>query len=195
MRHNLSEINNIIKDRRTIYPIQFSERKVHKEIITNLINNAIWAPNHGMTQPWRFQVFQGDALKRLSQFLGDYYESFTPKEKYKEVKHKKILARPLQSSAIIVVGMKRDPKGKIRELEEIGAVACAIQNMYLTAAAYGLGAFWSSPGMMYTEEFANYFGMKSPDRVLGLVYLGYPKAEWPRGQRKPIDQCTKWIDE
>jgi len=148
-----------------------------------------------MTQPWRFKVYTGDARNRLSKFLGEYYESYTPKESYKEMKHKKIINRPLQASAVIVVGMKRDPRGKIREIEEIGAVACAIQNIYLTATTYGLGAFWSSPAMMYTPEFVDHFGMGPEDKILGLIYLGYPKEEWPKGQRKPIDQCTEWIDE
>ena len=194
MRHNLSEINNIIKDRRTIYPEQFSDRKIHKEIITNLLNNAVWAPNHGMTQPWRFQVFMEEGRKELSDFLYQFYKDHMPKEDYKALKHDRFRDRPLRSSAVIAVGMKRDPKEKIREIEEIEAVACAIQNIYLTATAYGIGTFWSSPRMLYYPEIKPFFDMGEKDKMLGLLYLGYPEGEWPTGQRKPIDQCTVWRD-
>ena len=75
MRYNLSEITDIIKDRRSIKPEAFSARKVHKEIITNVLNNALWAPTHGMTQPWRFKVFTGDARKRLGDFAAENYRA------------------------------------------------------------------------------------------------------------------------
>ena len=69
MRHNLSEINEVIKDRRTIYPETYSDRKVHKEQIELLLNNALWAPTHGMTQPWRFKVFMDAPKKELKDLL------------------------------------------------------------------------------------------------------------------------------
>ena len=57
MKYNLSEITDLIKNRRTIYPEQYSDRKIHKEQIEVLLNNAIWAPSHGLTQPLAFKVF------------------------------------------------------------------------------------------------------------------------------------------
>ena len=69
MKYNLSEVRDLIKDRRTIYPIQFSERKVHKEIIEELLNSAIWAPTHGMSQSWRFRVYREEGLQKLTDLL------------------------------------------------------------------------------------------------------------------------------
>ena len=74
MKYNLSEITEVIKNRRTIYPEMYSSRKVHKEIIEDLLNNAIWAPTHGNTQPWRFKVFMGFGLNRLSEFQSNLYQ-------------------------------------------------------------------------------------------------------------------------
>ncbi len=193
MRHNLSEINNIIKDRRTVYPEQFSDRQVHKEIITNIIQNATWAPTHGMTQPWQFKVFVNEGLQKLADFLGSFYKANVPSDIYKEMKFKKLSTRPLLAPAVIAVGMKRDPKKSIPEIEEIEAVACAIQNMYLTATAYGIGAFWASPKIIYNPKINDFFGLGEKDKLIGLIFLGYPKDEWPKGQRKPIDQCTEWV--
>ena len=79
MRYNLSEITDIIRDRRTIYPEQYSTRKVHKEQIELLLNNAIWAPSHGLTQPWRFIVLQEGSLLDLSETLGRAYLNNIPR--------------------------------------------------------------------------------------------------------------------
>lgn len=195
MRYNLSEITEIIKDRRTIYPEFFSDRKVHKEQIERILNNAIWAPTHGMTQPWRFQVFMEEGKDKLGQFMKALYLQKIPKEEQSEIKLNRMTDRPKRASAIIVVNMERQKEERIPEIEEIEAVACAVQNMYLTCTAYGLGGFWSTPKLIYTKEMNDFLGLGEKDRCLGLFYVGYPAQEWPKGQRKPIEYVTKWITE
>ncbi len=192
MKYNLSEITAVIKDRRTIYPEQFSARKVHKEQIELLLNNAIWAPTHGMTQPWRFKVFMDDAKQRLGEFLTSMYLDFVPSEKQNEVKLARMTSRPAMASAVIAVCMERQESEIIPEIEEVEAVACAVQNMYLTSTAYGLGCFWSTPKFIYTAKMDAFLGLKEKDKCLGLIYIGYPQAEWPKGQRKPIEYVTEW---
>ena len=192
MKYNLSEITDVIKNRRTIYPKFFSSRKVHKEIVEHLLNNATWAPTHGNTQPWKFQVYMGDSREKLSKNLGELYQLLTPKELYNEGKFKKISSRPFLSSVAIVVSMKRGDNEKIPEIEEVEAVACAIQNMCLTATAYGLGSFWSSPKIIYTPEMNKFLKLNPEDKCLGVLYVGYPSIDWPKGQRKPIEYLTEW---
>ncbi len=195
MRHNLSEITAIIKDRRTIYPEFFSDRQVHKEQIEQLLNNAIWAPTHGMTQPWRFQVFMGEGKTKLGEFLRDLYLKKIPVDEQKEIKLNRMTDRPRRASAVIAVNMERQKEERIPEIEEVEAVACAVQNMYLTCTAYGLGGFWSTPKLIYTPEMNEFLGLGEKDKCLGLFYVGYPNQEWPKGQRKPIEYLTKWITE
>ena len=196
MRYNLSEINELIRNRRTIFPEQFSERKVHKEQIEVMLNNAQWAPTHGNTQPWRFHVFTEDGLSTLSQFLGAAYLKLTPEEQQNDAKLGKLIRRPLLSSAVIAVSMKRQAEEKIMEIEEIEAVACAIQNMHLTCTAYGIGGFWSTPKLIYTKEINEFLNLEEKDKCLGLFYIGYPAIEWPtNSHRKPIEYNTKWINQ
>ena len=109
MRYNLSEITAIIRDRRTIYPEQYSNRKIHKEQIELLLNNAVWAPTHGMTQPWRFIVFQDNALNELSEALGGIYLAETPKEKQLDSKLGKLMSRPKMASAVVAIQRQRTP--------------------------------------------------------------------------------------
>ena len=194
MKYNLSEITEIIKNRRTIYPQFYSSRKVHKEIIEHLLQNATWAPTHGMTQPWRFKVFTEKSRKTLSDTLSMLYKQLTPTENFREDKFAKMQARPFQASAVIVAYMKRGDNPKIPEIEEISSVACAIQNLCLTATAYGIGSFWSTPKIIYTKEMNDFLKINDEDKCMGIIYLGYPNDEWPKGQRKPIEYLTEWYN-
>ncbi len=193
MRFNLSEINELIRERRTIYPEQFKDRKVHKEQIDLILNNAQWAPTHGNTQPWRFKVFSDEGRTKLSDFLSQTYLKLTPKDKQEDAKLTKLLTRPKIASVVIAVCMKRQESERIAEIEEIEAVACAIQNMHLTCTAYGLGAFWATPNLIYTKEMNDFLGIGDKDKCLGLFYIGYPNIEWPKAHRKPIEYTTEWI--
>ena len=192
MRFNLSEINELIRERRTIFPEQFSDREVHKEQVEVILNNAQWAPTHGNTQPWRFKVFMNEGRVELSDFLAKTYLALTPAEKQNDKKLAKLLTRPNKASVVIAVCMKRQQEEKILELEEIEAVACAIQNMHLTCTAYGLGGFWSTTKLIYTEEMNKFLGLSDKDKCLGLFYIGYPSIEWPKSHRKPLEYTTEW---
>lgn len=192
MKYNLSEVLDLIKNRRTIYPEQFSKRKVHEEQIEQIINSAIWAPTHGKTQPWRFTVFTNDGLNKLADFLSSTYLAITPESEQNDLKLAKLINRPSQASVVIAVHMKRQESLKIPRDEEYAAVAAAIQNMLLTATAYGLGSFWSTPKVIYTPEALRFFDLDEADACVGLIYLGYPEGEWPKGQRKPIEYLTEW---
>jgi nitroreductase len=193
MRYNLSEITEVIKNRRTVYPENFSKRKVHKEIVQNLLNNAIWAPNHGLTQPWRFKVFQNQPLKDLIDFYAETYKKITPD--FVEAKYEKFKARKEKSSVVIAIIAETDTNPKIPELEDIEAVACAVQNIQLSCTAYGLGSFWATGKPSYSDEIRDYLKLEINQKCLGFLYIGYVEGDWPKSRRKPIEYCTEWIEE
>lgn len=195
MKYNLSEITEVIKNRRSIIPENFSTRKVHREIVENVLSNGTWAPTHAMTQPWRFKVFLGDGMKKLEDFLPELYQKSTSEEAFSQKKYDKLLARMQEVSVVVAICMERDRTEKIPEIEEVEAVACAVQNMYLTCTAYGVGGFWSSPKFIYTDEMKSFLGLEAQDKCLGLFYMGYPKEEWPKSHRKPLEYVTEWIVE
>ncbi len=192
MKYNLSEITEVIQNRRSIAPENYSSRKVHREIVANVLSNAIWAPTHGMTQPWRFKVYQGKKVTELMNYLASLYEQKNPGEAFSARKFEKIKKRGETVSTVVVLCMARDPEEKIPEVEEIEAVACAVQNMYLTCTAYGIGGFWSSPRFIYSDEMREYLDLGEKDRCLGLFYMGYPEIDWPKSHRKPLEYVTEW---
>jgi nitroreductase len=192
MKYNLSEITDLIKDRRTIYPEQFSDRKIHKEQVEHILNNAIWAPTHGNTQPWRFTVFMDESRQDLADILGKLYLEETPVDKQNDMKLAKMITRPMKSSVAIAINMKRDETGKIAEIEEIEAIACAVQNMHLTCTAYGIGGFWATPKVISSPKMNEFLKIGETDKCLGIFYMGYPAEQWPKGQRRPIEYLTEW---
>lgn len=195
MKHSVSEITEVIRDRRTVYPKDYSGREVHREMIELMLTNATWAPTHGLTQPWRFTVFMGAARERLATFLGETYRATTAPEKFVQGKLDNLTQRPLQSSAVIGIGMVRDPRGRINERDELLAVACAVQNMHLTCTAYGLGGFWATGGPMTGTAMRDFLGLGPDGQALGLFHVGYPGIEWPKSHRRPLETVTTWLSE
>jgi len=181
----LAAANALIRRRRTIKPVDMSVRAVDNLLLATILENASWAPTHGMTEPWRFFVFTGDSRRRLADFLQATYDQLTPPDQVRPDKREKLGHQPLMAPVIIAVGMRRDPSEKIAEIEEVEAVACAVQNMHLTASALGMAAFWSTPPLIYSDEMRAWLGLESAaDKCLGLFYLGWPKSDdWPEGAR------------
>lgn len=192
MKHSLSDIKALIQDRRTIKPEDFKPRKVLDDQLKEILNSARWAPTHGMTEPWHFVIFQENALIDLGRFMADTYHHTTSSEEFNQKKFDKLLNRPQLSSVVIAICMKRQEIEKIPEIEEIEAVACAVQNMHLTATAYGLGGYWSSGAVCYSEEMKTFLNLQPKDKCLGLFYLGYPNIDWPKKHRKPLEYKTEW---
>lgn len=193
MKFNLTEIQDLIKTRRTIFPEQFSTRKVHREQIEKMLESANWAPNHGQTEPWRFKVYLGDAVAPFLHTCAEFYKESSTPETFAQPKYDRFLERGNKTSALILVWMKRQESGKIPEVEEVMATACAVQNLMLIATAYGIGSFWSSPKFMYAQHFADCFHLGAEDQCLGIIYLGYPEGEWPSGKRNIWLNKVEWI--
>ena len=89
--------------------------------------------------------------------------------------------------------MNRQKSEKIPEIEEIEAVACSVQNMMLTAAAYEICSFWGSGGITYTEELKEFLGLEAKDRCLGYLYLGYSDNPTTHSRRSPIQEKVEWF--
>ena len=193
--YDTSEIRRLIRSRRSVFPAQYSGEVIEKEIIEEILENANWAPTHKFSEPWRFTVFSGDGLRKLADFMSELYKKVTFENgSFDEGKYEKLKNKPLISSHIVAIGMKRDKLERVPEIEEIEAVACAVQNMYLTATAHGIGCYWGSGGVTYFEEAKSFFNLGKKDKLLGFMFFGIPKSELQSGRRKPIHEKVKWVE-
>ena len=135
--------NALVKARRSVFPDQFEHgKRVPDEIIRQIVENATWAPNHGQMEPWNFTVFTGDGLKTLAGFQSELYKKDAGAD-FNEGKYVKLQQQPLKASHVISIGMKRTTTKRIPETEDIAAVACAVQNIYLSVTAYGQASYKS----------------------------------------------------
>jgi nitroreductase len=184
-------INQLIRSRRSIFPKMYNDQPVDRAIIEQLLENANWAPTHRLTEPWRFKVFTGESLQSLGEFLAASYQATTPEEKFSERKFLKKKKSPQQAAAVIAICMQRDPEERVPEWEEIASVAAAVQNMWLTCTAYGLGSYWSSPKAI--EQSGDFLQLKEGERCLGFFYVGAYDPIDLDSPRKPVSDKTQWI--
>lgn len=195
MSFTLDQVSELIRNRRSIKPASMDPAKpLDRPTLLTLLENATWAPTHGMTEPWRFRVFEGEAREALAETLQRLYREVTPAAEQREDKYAKLRDAALQAPTIIACSMQRGGVAKIPVQEEIEAVACALQNLMLSASAIGLGSFWSSPPLLESEGFKTWLGLGSQDQCVALIYLGWPKegSSWPTSVRKPVTECVSW---
>jgi len=178
------------RTRRTVKPPQMDgAREVSRDLLCEMLEDAHWAPTHGLTQPWRFHVFTGDSRALLADTLQALYDKITPPAEAKPDKRAKLRDNPLAAPVVIAVAAYVEPGGKISELDELCATACAVQNLTLSAHQHGLVSFWATPPVASSPGFLATLGLDSAHRSLGLVFLGYPKdGVIPKSTRLPLDQ-------
>lgn len=187
-------ISNNIRFRRSIFPKMYSGEQVPEEVIKEMLENANWAPTHKFTEPWRFTVFSGDGLRKLADHLAETYKKHAEaNNEFDSIKHEKFKTKALLCSHVISLGMKRN--SSIPEFEEVSAVACAAQNMMLTASSHAVGCYWTTGGFQFYDEAKYFFGLEQEDKLLGFLFIGIPKKDLkaPKGFRKPIEDKVQWV--
>ena len=194
METGFQYFNELVKNRRSVFPQQFVPSKaVAHEIIQQIMTNATWAPNHGNTEPWLFTVFSGNGLQKFAELQSDLYKNEAG-ENFVEEKYIKLQQQPLLASHIIAIGIKRTTTKRIPEIEDIEAVACAVQNIYLSVTAYGLGGYCTTGGITYMENAKYLFGLEAEDKLLGFFYIGHIAVPSPAAKRKSIDEKVIWVN-
>ena len=195
---NLAEaFERIAGTRRSVYPKDYLPGRVEDEVVMKMLELAHRAPTHKRTEPWRFTVFTGEGLKKLAEFQAACYKKVTEANNtYKEDRYQNLLVKPMESSHIIAVGMKRDEGSGLPEWEELGAVFCAVENIYLAATAFGVGCYLSTGGITNFEEAKEFFGLGPQDRLCGFIHIGRTviyESALPQSPRKPLSEKMKWI--
>jgi nitroreductase len=159
------DVEQAIRTRRT-HKVYGAE-PVPRETLEELFELARWAPNHNLTNPWRFRVLGPDALERLKRAAGP------------EAAVKLDRAPTLVAAAAVQTG---DP---IADAEDRDAAACACYIVLLAAHERGLGGYWRTPAVLRTPEGRAAVEVGDDERVLGLLHLGPPRQEKEPPPRLP----------
>jgi len=168
---------------------------VPKELVERILGSAVHAPNHKLTEPWRFHVFMGRGRGELARARAEIArlqaeaEGESPEMAAGRIsrERKKAFRAPVIIAVVCEAG-----RDEIETLENYAACACAVQNMQLTAHALGLAAMWRTGPAAYHDHMREFFGLKEGDRVVAHLYVGYPDmGERPR-RRQPATEKTIW---
>lgn len=187
----LAALRSVIEGRRTIG--KFLPGQPPRELIEEVLESATWAPNHRLTEPWRFVVLAGEAREELGRFMGAQNAAKFPDDAERaEFERAKGERKALRSPVVIAVGVEPGQASNVEEIEEIAAVAAAAQNMLLTAHALGLGAKWSSGAIIHDPAVKTWLGLSERASILGFIYIGYPAMTSQRSMRTPSAELTDW---
>lgn len=183
----------IIRARRSTKPGDMNSKKIDNTVIQQLLELADWAPTHGQTEPWRFRVYENEAVHTFCFDHAEMYKANTATDKFTKAKYDKLLHTGDLVSHIIVVYMKRTENTGIPVAEEFAAVAAAVQNILLGAAAQDIAVLWSTGGMAHHPAMKNYGGLNADDIIVGLLYLGYTDEPVKEGKRNiPLSDKIEW---
>jgi nitroreductase len=160
-----------------------------REHIEQIIHAGTRAPDHGRLRPWRFTVLEGEARTRLGNAMAEVLKAKFPDAQPAELDAER--RKPLRAPTIIVVAAKIAPS-KIPEIEQVTAVAAAVQNMFLAAHALGYGAMWKTGGIAYNATIKAMFGLAPEDHIVALLYLGTATIPGPLVEA-PVDQLVSWM--
>jgi nitroreductase len=191
--NNFSKLEEIVINRRSTKPTAFNGQTIDDHQIRQLLELANWAPSHGLTEPWRFIVYSGPAVREFCHQQAEQYRQITPPDKFAAAKYEKQAHNGDLASHLILVYMQRGTNPNIPALEEICATAAAADNILLGAQALGIAVLWSTGGTVLQPVMKEYLGLGPEDSILGLLYLGYTEEPQRPGKRTPISEKTKWI--
>ncbi len=168
------ELADIIRSRRTHKA--YDGRPVDRETLDELFDLARWAPNHNLTNPWRFRVLGPAALERLKRASGP--ES----------------APKLDRAPTLVVASARQTGDPVADEEDFAAAAAAVYIVLLAAHERGLGGYWRTPAILRDAAGRQACGVPDDERVLGLLHLGTALGERPVPDRAPLDEIRQYLD-
>jgi nitroreductase len=169
------ELEQAIRTRRTHKA--YAPEPVDRETLDALFELARWAPNHHVTNPWRFRVVGPQALERLKEATGDI-----------------VAAAKLDRAPTLVVVSAAQTGDPIADEEDVLATANAAYVVLLAAHGRGLAGYWRTPAVLRTPAGRAAVGVPDGEHVLGLLHLGHARQEPRVPERAPVADVVTYLD-
>jgi nitroreductase len=174
---------------------RFRPDPVARQIIEQLLDCAVRAPNHKLTEPWRFAVLTGAVRDRFAEIRARHrLKRFADPDSAEALAGAdKVRREGLGTPAFIVIMCAVNPDEITRE-EDYAAAMMATDNLIIAAQSLGLGSYLRTGGIMGEPALAELVGLAAGFRVVGVVSLGYPDETDPPRRRRPAQELTQWLD-
>ena len=175
-------------------------RKSHNKLVAaapnklqleNMLSAALRAPDHAQLRPWRYRIYQGDALVKLgNKFLA---ASLMSDSELLLEKQNRIKAKPLRAPMVIVASVVIKEHPKVPKVEQILSAGASVQNLLMAAHFQDIGAIWRTGELAFNRDLMDMLGIEKNEEIVGFIYLGTEE-----GQKTPVPQINqsdfvKWM--
>jgi nitroreductase len=169
---------------------RFQDEPIQREAVERMVEAAVWAPNHRLTEPWRFFILEkgSAAAEKVAGLAHDFALQRSGNEQRAAATRDSLLKTPVLIYAYSTPG--RDEEGT---KENYASVCCAAQNMALAGVAEGLAVTWETGGPTRHPDLAQTLGAEGDWTLATMLSVGYP-AENPRSERTPVSNFVRWLD-
>jgi nitroreductase len=171
------DLEEAIRTRRTHKA--YRPEPVDRATLDELFDLARWAPNHHLTNPWRFRVVGPQALQRLKEAA----DAVEPGSGHKLDRAPTLVAVTVEPSG--------DP---VQDREDLIASAVAAYIVLLAAHARELAGYWRTPAVLRDPAGRRALGIGEREEVLGLLHLGHPRQQQAPPQRAPVADVVEYLD-
>jgi len=179
-----------LRNRRSIR--QFTDRQPTREEVETILDAAVLAPNHRLTQPWRFYVLGAEARFAYGLALGNRKAKKLEDAAAADAVRQKVAEEHKALPLMIAVSVVEDANPEIRE-EDTAAAMMAVQNMSLAAVDLGLGTHIKTGAIMSDPAARAALGVPENERVVAVLNVGEPAMVPPAKERKSASSLTKWL--
>jgi nitroreductase len=155
----------------------YGSEPVDRATLDELFELATWAPNHHLTNPWRFRVLGPGALERLKGAAGE-----------------EAGAKLGRAPTLVAVSVVQHGQDEVADEEDLLAAGCAAYVVLLGAHARGLASYWRTPAVLRTPEGRAALGIAEGEHAIGLLHLGTPRQEPPAPERAPAADVVSYLD-
>jgi nitroreductase len=169
------DVEDAIRTRRT-HKV-YAPEPVDRATLEELFDLARWAPNHNLTNPWRFRVLGPRALERLKAAVGP-----------------EAAAKLDRAPTLVAVSVTQTGSDRVQDEEDVCAAACAAYIVLLAAHGRGLAGYWRTPAVMRAPEGRAAVGIPADEHVLGLLHLGHPRQSREAPQRAPAGEVVTYLE-
>jgi nitroreductase len=193
IRGRILELAEAVRSRQSVNRVK--QDPVPDELIETILESAVHAPNHKITEPWLFHVFTEKGRGELARARAETARLQAEEEGEDEEMAAGRISRERKKAfraPVVIAVISRSGRDEIETTENYAACSAAVQNMLLTAHALGLGAIWRTGPVAYHDHMRTFFGLEREDSIVAYVYLGYPDmGERPR-RREAVAEKTAW---
>jgi len=187
------EVDRAIETRRSVGRVK--QDPVPRELVEKILESAVHAPNHNITEPWRFHVFAGKGRGEFARARAELARIQAEAEGEEEELAAGRISRERKKAfraPVVIAVISRGGRDEVETLENYAACAAAVQNMQLTAHALGLATIWRTGAQAYHPYMRDFFGLEDDDKIVAYLYLGYPDMDERPRRRESASSRTVW---